>query len=732
MNFLDELNPQQHQAVTASPGPVLVLAGPGSGKTRVLTHRIAYQISNHNIPPQNILAVTFTNKAAREMRSRVEVLLEGDPSQASATTQMTMGTFHSVAARMIRREAGVLPITPEFVIFDESDQLSVVKGIMKDLNIDPKQISPRRVHSVISTAKNELIGSQEFPSSSYFNEIVKRVYELYQRQLLVSNALDFDDLLLFAVRLLREHEGVRNAYRRHYPHILVDEFQDTNTAQYVLLQLLTTEGPDIFVVGDPDQSIYRWRGADYRNVLRFQEDYPKAQTILLEKNYRSTQNILNLAMAIIDKHPGRQRKKLFTDRGEGELIHFHEAYDEEDEANYVLEIIDSLNNGGEAEPNDCAVMYRTNAQSRVIEEAFLRAGRPYRLVGAQRFYGRREVKDLIAYLRLIQNPEDQVSLLRVLNTPSRGIGDKTVATLLSVAEKAGVSPVAVLLDLAAGNGMSYEGAFTKRAGAALTEFGRMLKVWRERAAAAVAVADLGDLIGTILSDVGYQSYIDDGTEEGEDRWENVLELHSLAQDFSDLGLSIFLEHVALISDQDTLTESQNAPTLLTLHTAKGLEFPVVIIVGLDDGLIPHQRSFDDPEAMHEERRLFYVGITRAKDRLILLRSFRRRSFGASSVAEPSRYLEDIPPDLVEGDVTGILTHEQTVFRKQTSWDWQPLAEELAPQFGVGMRVKHANFGEGIVMSSKIEQDDEEVTIAFEEHGIKILVASLAGLETLDD
>ena len=732
MNLLDGLNPQQHQAVTASPGPVLVLAGPGSGKTRVLTHRIAYQISNHNIPPQNILAVTFTNKAAREMRSRVEVLLEGDPSQTSATTQMTMGTFHSVAARMIRREADVLPITREFVIFDDSDQLSVVKRIMKDLNIDPKQISPRRVHSAISTAKNELIASQEFPSSSYFNEIVKRVYEIYERQLLVSNALDFDDLLLFVVRLLRDHQAVRNTYRRYYQHILVDEFQDTNTAQYVLLQLLTGEAPDIFVVGDPDQSIYRWRGADYRNVLRFQEDYPKAQTILLEKNYRSTQNILNLAMAIIDKHPGRQRKKLFTDRGEGELIHFHEAYDEADEANYVLEIIDSLNNEGEAEPNDCAVMYRTNAQSRVIEEAFLRAGRPYRLVGAQRFYGRREVKDLIAYLRLIHNPEDQVSLLRVLNTPSRGIGDKTVATLFSVAENAGVSPAGVLLDQAAGSGMRYEGAFSKRAGAALGEFGRMLKRWREKAAEAVAGAGLGDLIDMILSDVGYQTYIDDGTEEGQDRWENVLELHSLAQEFSDLGLSIFLEHVALISDQDTLTESQNAATLLTLHTAKGLEFPVVIIVGLDDGLIPHQRSFDDPEAMHEERRLFYVGITRAKDRLILLRSFRRRSFGTSSVAEPSRYLEDIPPDLVEGDVTGILTREQTVFRKQTSWDWQPHAEELTLQFGAGMRVNHAAFGEGIVMSSKIEQDDEEVTIEFEEHGVKILVASLAGLETLDD
>jgi DNA helicase-2/ATP-dependent DNA helicase PcrA len=726
MKLLDGLNTQQHQAVTAPPGPVLVLAGPGSGKTRVLTHRIAYQVIEHRIPAREILAVTFTNKAAREMRNRVDVLLGVDPTQESTGDQLTMGTFHAFAARMIRREAESLPITREFVIFDDSDQISLVRGILKDLNIDPKQVSPRRVHSAISTAKNELIDADVFSSSNYFNEIVRRVYDLYQRQLLASNALDFDDLLLNAVRLLRDSPPVKEAYRHQYQHILVDEFQDTNTAQYVLLQLLTAETPDLFVVGDPDQSIYRWRGADYRNVLRFREDYPEAQTILLEKNYRSTQNILDLAMAVIDKHPGRQRKRLYTDRGAGELIHFHEAYDETDEADYVLEIIDGLKSEGEIEPSDCAVMYRTNAQSRVIEEAFLLAGQPYRLVGAQRFYGRREVKDIIAYLRLVHNPEDQVSLLRVLNTPSRGIGDKTVSTFFQVAENSAVTPGTLLQDLAKGVNSDFSGAFTRRALTALSEFGGMLVKWRE-----LRTEDLGDLMNSILTDVGYRAHIDDGTEEGEDRWGNVMELHSLTTEFSELGLTTFLEHVALISDQDTLTEAQNAPTLLTLHAAKGLEFPIVIIVGLDDGLIPHQRSFDEPEAMHEERRLFYVGITRAKDRLFLLRVFRRRTFGTSSIAEPSRYLEDFPPDLVEGDISGILTREQTTFRKQTSWDFQPHAEELEPQFGVGMRVKHAAFGEGIVMSSRIDQDDEEVTIAFEDYGIKILVASLAGLEKLD-
>jgi DNA helicase-2/ATP-dependent DNA helicase PcrA len=727
MNLLQELNDQQRQAVTEPPGPVLVLAGPGSGKTRVLTHRIAYQVLEHKIPAQDILAVTFTNKAAREMRGRVEQLLGESSAQISTVDRLTMGTFHAFSARIIRREADALPFTREFVIFDEADQLGLVRGIMKDLNIDPKQISPRRIHAAISTAKNELIDAEVFSSSSYFNEVVKRVYHLYQRQLLASNALDFDDLLLNAVLLLRNNVPIMEAYRRRYQHILVDEFQDTNTAQYVLLQLLTANDPDLFVVGDPDQSIYRWRGADYRNVLRFKEDYPSAQTILLEKNYRSTQNILDLAMAVIDKHPGRQRKRLHTDRGAGDPVHFHEAYDEADEADYVIEVIEALKTEVGIEPSDCAVMYRTNAQSRVIEEAFLRAGQPYRLVGAQRFYGRREVKDIIAYLRLVHNPNDQFSLLRVLNTPTRGIGDKTVSTFLQVAESADLSPGSLILELARGPSAKLSEPFSRRALAALSGFGGWLQKWR-----GMRDDELGELINSILSDIGYQAHIDDGTEEGEDRWGNVMELLSLATEFSELGLSTFLEHVALISDQDTLTEAQNAPTLLTLHAAKGLEFPVVIIVGLDDGLIPHQRSFDEPEAMHEERRLFYVGITRAMDRLFMLRAFRRRTFGTSSIAEPSRYLEDFPPDLIEGDVTGILTRDQTVFRKQTSWDWQPHAEEVTPQFRVGMRVKHATFGEGIVMSSKLDQDDEEVTIAFEDYGIKILAASLAGLEQIEN
>jgi DNA helicase-2/ATP-dependent DNA helicase PcrA len=728
MELLEDLNPQQRRAVTAPPGPVLVLAGPGSGKTRVLTHRIGYLIGHFGFKAQEIMAVTFTNKAAREMRSRVESLLDSGLSTSSHSRGISLGTFHAIAAWLIRREANSFPVTRDFVIFDESDQLSLIRQVLKGLNIDPKQFSPNRVLNTISTAKSELIGPELFQARNYYEENVRRAYVQYQRFLQANNALDFDDLLFLAVEFLEENESSRRSYRRRFQNILVDEFQDTNSAQYALLRLLAGKDPDLFVVGDPDQSIYRWRGADYRNVLRFQEDYPQAEMILLEENYRSTQNILDAAMGVIDKHQGRQQKRLFTQRGSGDKVKLHEAYDEVDEAEYVAGMIASLTFRGEAEPGDCAVMYRTNAQSRILEEVFLKAGLPYRLVGAQHFYGRREVKDLIAYLRLVHNPEDQVSLLRVLNTPPRGVGDKTVSALLEIAEERGGSPGSLLLELGRGEETEFNARFTRRAASALAEFGRMLGDWRKLR----TDHDIGGLIDEILRDTEYRAYIDDGTEEGADRWANVMELRSVALEFSDLGLTIFLEHVALISDQDTLTEDQNAPTLLTLHAAKGLEFPVVFIIGLDDGIIPHQRSFDDPEAMAEERRLFYVGITRAKDELFLVRAFRRRLFGVSNVVEPSRYLGDLPSDLLEGDLVGSLAPEQAAYQRGTSWTWKAPTEDLQARFRAGMRVNHPSFGEGIVLDSHMDHDDEEVTIAFEKVGIKHLVASLANLESLED
>jgi DNA helicase-2/ATP-dependent DNA helicase PcrA len=720
MDLLEGLNPQQRQAVTVSPGPVLVLAGPGSGKTRVLTHRLAYLVRQLAVPPSEIMAVTFTNKAAREMTSRAETLLGGSMSAVS------LGTFHALCARLLRREADGLPFTRSFVIFDEADQLALVRQALKTLDLDPRQVQPGKVHASISAAKNELVEAEAYPATTYFGEITRRVYELYQRLLLANNALDFDDLLLCTVRLLRESTDLRAKYRRRYPHILVDEFQDTNTAQYELLRLLTEVEPDLFVVGDPDQSIYRWRGADYRNVLRFQEDYPSAQVILLEQNYRSTQTILDAAMAVIDRQPGRHRKHLFTDRGRGLRLAIHEAYDEADEAQFVVDTIASLTATGEADPGDCTVMYRTNAQSRPLEEAFFKAGLPYRLVGAQRFYGRREIKDLVAYLRLVQNPDDQISLLRILNTPPRGLGAKTIQVLLETAERGAVSPGRVLIDLARGDRSEYSGVFAGRLGVALANFGRSLTGWRE-ISSSVPVAELTD---RLIRDTGYQAYIDDGTEEGAERWENVEELRRAAIEFSEAGLTAFLEQVALVSDQDTLSDSLNAPTLLTLHAAKGLEFPVVFIVGLDEGVFPHQRSFEDREAMAEERRLFYVGITRAKDRLVLVRCFRRAQYGTSGVTDPSRFLQDIPADLTEGDQPGQQTREQAAFERQTRWE-SPSTGPTEPRYRAGMRVLHPTFGEGVIQETHLDRDDEIVTVEFEAAGPKRLSASLTRLQVLD-
>ena len=719
MDLLEGLNPQQRAAVTAAPGPVLVLAGPGSGKTRVLTHRVAYLISQLSAEPRQVIAVTFTNKAAREMQGRV-VALVGDPSVAA---RISLGTFHALCARFLRRDGARLGLPSNFVIFDESDQESLARQALKENNVDPRQHPPSKLLAAISSAKNELVSPQDVPATSYFGEIVRRVYPHYESLLRQNNALDFDDLLVWTVRLLREQEDVRFAYRERFRHLLVDEFQDTNTVQYALLRLLAPEASDLFAVGDPDQSIYRWRGADYRNVQRFQKDFPSHQLILLEQNYRSTQMILDAAMGVIDRQPGRTRKRLFTDRGQGQEIVFHEAYDEGDEAGFVLDSIALLARAG-VEPRGCAVMYRTNAQSRALEEAFLRANLPYRLVGAQRFYGRREVKDLIAYLRLVHNPADEVSLLRVLNTPPRGIGAKTIEALLAAA-RARPAPAGMLLIEIARGAASAPADLSARAAEALHTFGTRLEAWR----ALAGTSSLIDLFDRLLADTSYKAFLDDGTEEGAERWENILELRGLAADDPDLTLAAFLEQVALVSDQDTLTEDMNAPVLLTLHAAKGLQFPAVFIVGLDEGLLPHYRSLDDSEAMAEERRLLYVGLTRAQDRVFLVRAFRRHSFGTGGVCEPSRFLDDIPGDRVEGSPWP--TRARAAYERQTRWEPAPAAAPEA-RYRAGMRVAHAAFGDGIVLESELDREDEIVTIQFEASGVKRLAASLAPLNVLDD
>jgi DNA helicase-2/ATP-dependent DNA helicase PcrA len=721
MEILDRLNKQQLNAVTAGNGPVLVVAGPGSGKTRVLTQRIAYLIAVEGVRPWQILAVTFTNKAAKEMQSRVKSLL---PDQA--IEGIMLGTFHSICARILRRESEHLPIGSNFVIFDTDDQERIVKNVIRELNINEKLYRPPSVHAAISRAKNELIGPDQYPTTSYRDEIVKRVYEQYQKRLIASNAVDFDDILLYTARLLEENPSVRDKYAQRFRHVLVDEFQDTNLAQYALVRELASFNKNIFVVGDPDQSIYAWRGADWRNVQRFEQDFPDAQTILLEQNYRSRQTILNAAMGVINQAQNRQRKQLFTDRGEGEKVFFYEAPDDYAEASFVVDAIAQLVASRQFEPGDCAVMYRTNAMSRLLEEAFLQARLPYRLVGAQRFYGRREVKDVVAFLRLIHNPADEASLDRVINIPPRGIGDKTLTTLHIVARQNNMQPGFVLLDLARGADSPYWSSFAGRASLSLADFGGMLATWR----AAAPSLTTSELFDRVLRDLSYKEYIDDESEEGADRWENVEELRRLALEYSTRSMDEFLENIALVSDQDTIAEG-NVPTLLTLHAAKGLEFGAVFIVGLDDGILPHSRSFDEPEGMEEERRLFYVGITRAKDKLYLIRSIQRGGRGAAEETYPSRFLDDVPADLLIGrSRTGRSIHGRA---PESLWSLRsrPQAASIMEiKFRAGTHVRHPVWGEGIVLDSRIQDDDEIVDVVFESVGIKRLSASLANLKII--
>lgn len=718
MDYLSSLNPQQQQAVTAGLGPVLVLAGPGSGKTRVLTQRIAYLIGEIGVRPYHILAVTFTNKAAREMESRVVDLV------GSQLNGLTLGTFHATCARILRREAEHLPIQSNYVIFDTDDQLNVVKRSLLDLNLDKKRYQPQSVLASISNAKNELNLPDDYPVMNYRDEVVKRIYHRYQELLLTNNGVDFDDLLLWTARLLEDVPEVREKYARRYEHVLVDEFQDTNLAQYILLRHLASVHNNIFVVGDADQSIYAWRGADYRNVLRFERDFPETQVILLEQNYRSTQAILDVAMAVIDRNPDRTPKNLVTMRGFGEKIVLHETYDDREEAIYVVDSIASLVARGQVHQGDFAVMYRTNAQSRLLEEAFLQANLPYKLVGAQRFYGRREVKDIIAYLRLVHNLNDEISLSRVMNVPARGIGTKTAIALRTNAQKVDMSPGELLLDLG-GRNSQHIGSFQSRMGVSLSKFGSLLVSWQAKFEELSPL----ELMDWIIEDIGYREYIDDGTDEGHDRWENVMELRRLADEYKEGSLEAFLERVALVSDQDTLDTDSKVPTLLTLHAAKGLEFPFVFIVGLSDGTLPHVRSFDDPEGLQEERRLFYVGITRAKDHLYLILPLNRSSFGYSEPVDESRFLRDIPDELIkESD----RSRRQSRITRSGALRWEgrdkPTITQVEQQYQAGATVFHPVWGEGLVLNSRVQDDDEIVDVFFAGEGLKRLAASLAKLE----
>ncbi len=671
---MENLNSRQKEAVTTVEGPVLVIAGPGSGKTKVLTHRIAYLIAHKKINPQNILAVTFTNKAAGEMKERVEFLLsksallsdfsrnDGSSRSAGSDSQFslkagrasvssiqevnfqfpTIGTFHSVCVRILRQEAQLVGYKRDFVIYDDDDQLSLVKKIMQELHINTDQFNPSAVLSHICGAKNELIDPESYSNiaEGYFQETVSRIYSAYQSRLKENNAFDFDDLIMQTVALFSNNSEILEKYQQRFKYIMVDEYQDTNYAQYKLIDFLSQSHRNLCVVGDDWQSIYRWRGADIRNILEFEKNYPDAKVILLEQNYRSTQTILDGASSIISKNVNRKEKRLWTEKTSDYPIVICEADNERGEAQFIVSKIRELINREEVKPSDVAVLYRTNAQSRAVEEVFLRCGVPYKIVGGVRFYMRKEIKDVIAYFRFIQNQSDLASLERIINTPSRGIGKTTFEKIARETKKSKKDATWVILNYKSGD-------ITKDKLKKLKEFALVIKDCQKKC----PQMKMSEFLDYLIKKIGYEQYIRDGSEEGERRWENVKELFSAIEKYNELssedGLRLFLEEVALSTDLDQIDDNQNSVTLMTLHSAKGLEFDTVFIIGLEEGLLPHSKSIGDPLEMEEERRLCYVGITRAKNRVYLSFARLRKIYGSIQANRPSRFLFDIPEHLVE-------------------------------------------------------------------------------------
>ncbi len=726
MDILAELNPAQKEAVEAISGPLLILAGPGSGKTRVIAHRIAYLIQVCGVSPRRIMTVTFTNKAAREMEVRLQRLVSG------SVQNLTLGTFHAICARILRIDGRAIGVDPKFVIYDEEDQISLIKRGIQEAGLDPKQYAPRAIASAISAAKSCMSTPEEYVhhGRSYFEEVVGRIYERYQQLLAQSSALDFDDLLMKAVQLFNNNPEILSRYQKRYLYLHVDEFQDTNLTQYALMKQLAGKYRNICVVGDPDQSIYSWRFADLRNILSFEKDYPEAKVVLLEQNYRSTKMILETASHIISANQQRKPKDLWTTNELGELTTVVETYTEQAEAQFVVNEIERLVGQDKVKLGDCAVMYRTNAQSRALEESFVRYGVPYKLVAGTRFYERREIKDIVAYLRLIQNHDDSVSLLRIINVPVRGIGQSSLRQLSSWAKSLGVSEyraLQLLTETKADEGQ--QPPFSSRTIKALTAFVGLMAEFIGRSRELSPV----DLLDLVVARCGYKEYVLAGLD-GEERWDNILELRTVAQQYHHLkppeGLTAFLEGVTLVSAVDDLGESLDVVTLITLHQAKGLEFPVVFIVGMEDGILPHFKSFDDPAQMEEERRLCYVGVTRAKQRVYLVRAFRRSLMGSSTVNSPSRFLKDIPPHLISG---GDLWRgeESQIATAMYSWNKAAAPDLTTQQLKAGDHVRHAQFGDGVVVSCQLVKGDQEVVVAFEGQGVKRLLLSFAKLEKVE-
>ncbi|MBI2861325.1 MAG: UvrD-helicase domain-containing protein, partial [Chloroflexi bacterium] len=608
-------------------------------------------------------------------------------------------------------------------IYDDDDQRGLIRQTLKDLNLDEKYYQPQAVLHQISAAKSELISPLQAAeyARNYREEIVARIYRRYQELLAQNHALDFDDLLMVTIQLFREQPQILEHYQDRYMHTLVDEFQDTNIAQYALVKLLAGKHRNLCVVGDEDQSIYSWRQADIRNILNFEQDFPEAKVVVLDKNYRSTQTILEAARAVIAPNQQRKEKHLWTDNPAGVPVIIRQAYDENEEADFVATQIERLIGQGLARLGDCAVMYRTNAQSRAVEEAFLRHRLPYQLVGGIRFYERQEIRDIVAYLRLTYNPYDALSLHRVINVPPRGIGIKTWRQLETWANELGIP----LFDALGRLTTEAEAPFSSRAKRGLADFAAMIERW----SAASHEANVADLLSRIVQETNYRDFLLDGTETGEEKWQNVQELATVAQGYSDLepgaSLASLLEEIALVSEMDEVRENPDAITLMTLHAAKGLEFPIVFIIGMEEGICPHIRSFDDPDRLEEERRLTYVGITRAKERLYLVHALRRMLYGATMANPPSRYLEDIPPHLVRQLSINVIAIPEPPREEPTT----PTGEGgEGPRFKAGDRVFHPQFGEGTVESSLLTHGDEEVTVSFPGLEVKRLSAAFARLE----
>ena len=730
------LNPEQREAVEWPSGPILVFAGAGSGKTRVITYRIA-RLMHEGVPPSRILAVTFTNKAAREMRERIEAQV-GERAQG-----LWMGTFHALCSRMLRMDGAAIGLNPKFVVYDDADQLSLVREVLKAKNIDDKSIQPRGLLNEISNAKEKLLAPEAYAdkATGFFERVAAEVYVDYQKLLTKASALDFDDLLFYVVRLLRQRADVRERYQDRFLHVLVDEYQDVNQAQYEIVREVSAKHRNVLAVGDDDQSIYAWRGADVSIILKFGSDYPDAKIVKLQQNYRSTKTILAAAHEVIRRNRSRSDKRLWTDNAEGVPVTVTQAGTEQDEAVIVAEAVLKDTRLGRRSYGDFAVLYRTNAQSRVLEEAFLNMRIPHILVGGQRFYERKEIKDMLAYLRLTLNPSDDISLRRIINVPARGLGPTAIGRIEDWAASNSAPLLAAMRAEEVRNGMQ------KKQGDAVRELLAALD-------SAAAMVDSGPVTGVLKHLLAGSGYVEalkaERSDEATSRLENLQELVNVTTEFDATSetptLGAFLESVALVADIDSLADGGEAVTLMTLHSAKGLEFPVVFMVGLEEGVFPHQRSLMTDREIEEERRLCYVGMTRAQEELHLLHAHRRSLYGQPNFNGRSRFLDDIPLELTSSLTDGGLgpqpvrqvrqersgAYFTTEARTRPSESGRRLkGPEWSPPFDVGVRVRHAKFGIGVVIACNPLKGDAEVTVAFPGVvGVKKLVQSLAKLEAV--